>query len=337
MISRRRLAGILAGAGVSLALLTRGAAAQLPGAPPPDLTDLSDHPDLARALDMATHKRWRELCELVRALPPQSAYVLVRDIGDATEVDLDISGLAQQRMGRTIMGSCCLSWSWRYRGNGWSSAVSALAFREFFRRLGAARDHLVAALDADRDDGVAAALLIGAQMGLQDEPAMRNAFERFAAAARRPVGGYSTFAYAISDKWYGTQEEMLTFARAHAGDLLPASEGLVPEAHVETMFRMMDASNPAIQQVAGGYLSAPQVLQEIEAANTAYLAAPAPADSFAALFAHGQFSFAFYVAGQNDLARPHFVALQGRRAGPWKDQSTEFWSNASRSLGLQHD
>lgn len=277
----------------------------------------SHHPLFGEAMDQFSHRRWRRLAASVRALPPQSAFVLIDEMGDATQIDASLDGLAREPMGATIAGGLLVNWGWRFRGTGYGSTVGPSAFTAFQGSLQRARDSLSAALASDADDGVAAAFLIRTEKGRQDLAAVDDAFHRLEGASRRPIAGYAGYADAISGKWYGSQQRMLGFARQHRNSLSPSSQGLIPQAHNETMFSLVRSSNAERAARSASYFSEDFVRGELIAANDAFHAVSPDIDHYANRFAYGEFSYAFMQMGERDLARPHVVGMGHAPAGPW--------------------
>ncbi|HWA00642.1 MAG TPA: hypothetical protein VG841_10055 [Caulobacterales bacterium] len=307
-----------------------------PPPPPPDPPrPEARHANADEALDALQRRRWRRVSDIVAGLPPDSASALLDDLSDMTEVNSHFDAIAGQRMGRTLLGALELGWGWRFRGHGWSSQVRPNAFAEFQTRLTRARDQLAAALVEDANDGVAASTLISVQLGLEDVDAIRTAFRSFEAASRKPVYGYSAYANAVSEKWFGSQQEMLIFARSHAASLPPASQALVAMAHTESMFRLAQSENPQVAATAENYLKEARVLHEIYRASNAFDALPPPTDRYRARFAWGHFSFAFYMAGEHNAARPYMQALGDVPAGAWtRFDDNQLFEGARRELGL---
>lgn len=328
-LNRRAFAATL---GVSV-VATLTARAQ--SVPSPDVP-FTSHPLLARASEELRQRNWGRLASLVRDLPPQSACVLLDDLGDATPIDLEIALLERHPVGRTIMGGLLVNWGWRFRGTGSGSTVRPTAFAEFQERLQAAKMQLAVALADDKDDGVAASFLIRTEKGLEDLPAIDSAFALLEQAERRPIAGYAGYADAISAKWYGSQERMRGFARQHVRSLPPSSHALIAQAHVESMFALARSSNPERASRAPSYLVDDFVRSELVDANNAFLAGPPDQDHHANRFAHGQFSYAFMAMGEHELARPHVQALGASPAGPWTllPDPRLAWESLRRTLGL---
>lgn len=307
--SRRAFVGALGalwGAPLSAAVALN---AQPPGDP-----RLTTHPQLARALELLNAKRWRELARLVRGHPPDSACVLLDDLGDQSAVDLDTEGLARETFGSTILGALYVNWGWRYRGSGWASSVTEEMGQAFDARLRTARERLDAAVAQDGDDGVAFNFLFRTLKGLSQVGALHTGWAAFERAARKPVRAFAQVADAMSPRWFGSEEYILAFARAQQRALEPASHGLIAQAANEHIFGRMRASGP---QAAYAFAAQVGVLGEVGAANDAYMAGGSIEDVYQARYAHGHFSFFFSFLGLHDLARAHLNGLGDFVAAPW--------------------
>lgn len=292
-------------------------------------TRIGDHPNLAGALQYFNARNWRDLCNLVKALPPQSASSLIEYLGDISALDAPTIGLDREQGGATIAGGLFAKWAWRYRGSGPGATVTTDASVLFEQRLQTAKQDLESALAADPDDGVASAFLMRVHKGLGDLQGVDQAFHRFELARRPLIGGYAQYADAISGKWYGSQQRMLGFARQHKGSMLPQSQGLIAQAHNETMMAMGSEGGP-------NYFHADAVRAEIIAANDAFHAQPPDPDNFENRFAYGAFAFSFMEMNEPDLARPHVAGMGGTPADPWSRLTNghEVLAQLRRALGL---
>lgn len=325
----RRAFAVSAGAfGFAPAAARAQAVAEPPGDP-----RLSNHRHVDAALRHLQARQWADLAALVRGETPDGACVLLDDLSDRAEVDLDLSGLERQRMGRVIAGALRVNWGWRYRGTGFANTVTPDMLAAFYERLDAARQDLEAAIDRDRNDGVAFAFLIRTLKGLSGLQALESVWEDFQAAGRRPVRGYSGYADALSAKWFGSHEIMLGFARTYQRALEPASHALIPHAYHEAIFSLW--RNRGLE-AAVGFAAQDSVAGEVAAVSEAFLAAPASADYYNRVFAHAQFSFFFGLLGLDDLARPHMVAMGHWIGGPWAmfDDAPERIARYRAILGL---
>jgi hypothetical protein len=302
--------------------------------PPPDNPRFNQHPELQTALGHVRSAAWTELAALVARLPPDSACVLLDDLGDQSEVDLDLSALDRSPMALTTRGALLVGWAWRYRGAGWSSSVSEEMGRAFSERLLRARADLEAAITADSNDGIAYTFLFRALKGLSAVDQLTPAWEAFQNAVRKPVRAFSGFADALSAKWFGSDEVMLGFARTHQRALEPASHALICQVANELLMAHLRRGGV---EAGGNFAGQQGVLGEVGAANDAYIALPAPDDFYQANFANGQFSFYFSFLGLSDYARPHLQSMGRLVSGPWTlfgDSAFDMLERARTAAGL---
>ncbi len=276
-------------------------------------TYVPNHPLYAPSLDAMAQRNWDDLVSIVSALPPQSAYTLLRDIGDGSPVTNNLRALSRVEGGRTVAGAIQVGWAWRYRG----SAVEIQDEDQFARHLFSAADLLSRAIQRDPDDGVAAAFLFRALKAFGDADALRDLLPLYLAASRKPVEGLAAYADAVTAKWVGSEAEALQFARQYANSQPAASYGLIPDAHYTTAVARVMSDDVAIAATADGYLHDPAVISEIIVAHDDFLAAPPDADPFATMLAHSQFSLVFLQTGDVERGRMHLGPQGTFIGGPW--------------------
>jgi hypothetical protein len=308
-ISRRAAA-----AGLALLPLPAPAAAQTVATPPSSL--FVTHPEATAALSHLQARRWEALSALVRRLPPDSAAVLLDDVCDLAAADDDITGLADVQLGHTIAGALYVNWAWAYRGTGVGSTVVGDRVQAFADRLVLARESLERAIATDAQDGLAYNHLFRTLKGQSDVAGLQAAWEAFVRIGRdhKPIRAFAGMADALSGKWFGSEEIMLSFARANQTALEPVSHALICQVANESLLSHLRRGS--VQ--AGVEFGAQQgVLGEVGAANDAYLALSAPDDFYQTNFANGQFSFFFSFLGLNDHARPYLQSMGEVLSGPW--------------------
>lgn len=288
--------------------------------PPPDASRFSLHPELPGALVLTRQGAWPNLAALIAGLPPDSAATLLAQLGDESPADIDLTGLDNAPMALTTRAALLIGWAWRYRGHGWGSSVGDDAARAFAERLERARTDLRAAIAADGNDGVAYAFLFQALKGLSAVDELMLNWEAFQSVTRKPVRAYSHFADSLSRKWFGSEELMTGFARAHQSALEPASQALICQVANE-MFLDRFRRN---RDEALSFAAQREVIGEIGAASEAYLALSTPSDFYQANYANGHFSFYFSLIGLSDHARPYLQYMGEQISGPW----TNFAENA---------
>lgn len=301
------------------AVVARQASATAQSPTPPGDPRLNNHPYLPACLQHLNAKRWADLTTIVRNVTPDSACVLLDDLGDQSDVDLDLAGLTDNAMGETVAGALLVNWGWRYRGTGWARSVTNEMAQAFAERLRTARSHLEQANVADPNDGVAYSFLFQTLKGLSEVQAMATAWPSFQRAERKPIRAYVAFADALTPRWFGSEEYLVGFARTHQAALEPTSHALICYAANEMILSRLRSS----VQTAIEFASQAGVLGEVGAAHDAFLAGAPDQDLYRVRFAHGHFSFFFSLLGLHDLARPHLAGLIQLRGSRPRDASRE--------------
>lgn len=295
-----------------------------------------NHPYASVALNHFQARRWAELSALVRGLRPDSACVLLDDLGDLASVDADVAGLTESPSGHAIAGSLYVNWAWVYRGMGAGTTVTGDRLRDFVDRLALARESLERAIDVDANDGVAYNFLIRTMKGQSAVQGLQSIWEAFEGIehTRKPIRAYSSMADVLSAKWFGSEEAMLGFARLNQRALEPASHALICQVANETLIARLRRQG---LEGAANFAGQQGVLGEVGAANDAYLALSAPEDFQQANYANGQFSFFFSFLGLNDYARPYLQSMGAALSGPWTlfdAQAFDMLEHARAAAGL---
>jgi hypothetical protein len=323
MISRRAVlaaAAVACAAGPAHAQSTLGAG------------ETRNHPDRDAAVSELRARQWSALTARVAAQSPQGALVLLDDLGNAVDTDANLSGLSEAAGGKTILGALRVGIAWRHRGAGVGETVTEQGFRRFERSLSTAQQALQEAAQADPNDGLAYAYLFRVHKGLGDRRRLDQILPNFLAAARKPVGGLSMYADAVSAKWLGDDKQALAFARAHADSAPPASHGLIPDVHFTcAVARAMSGDAEAEQ-----YFLSPDVRAEVVAAHENFAAAAPESDTLTAQYAHSAFSLAFLQIRDAQRLRYHLSGLGAYRGGPWAllEGADQMILQLRRSLGL---
>ena len=214
-------------------------------------------------------------------------------------------------------GAYGVGWAWDARGGGYAELVGEEAWDEFFRRLTRAEDDLVRAAEMDPADAVPWTHLITAARGLE-VPAEELWRRHEAAHARRPwlyEAHFQSLQF-VCEKWFGSDEESLAFARATARDA-PAGasvRALVPQAHIEIWLDMhrREGEDPE------AYIRREEVREEIHEAARGSVLADGFADELANVPALNTFAMGLWLAGDEATARALVGRLGRRRAeAPW--------------------
>jgi hypothetical protein len=148
----------------------------------PEDPRLGRHPEAYSAIELLHSRQWRELARLVERQTPDSACVLLNYVGDHSNVDIDISQLANERMGPLIAGALLVNWGWRYRGTGVASTVTEQMADAFGTRLLEAKTQLDSAIASGNGAGSAHAFLFQTLKGLSPRASLRSV-----AVARRRI------------------------------------------------------------------------------------------------------------------------------------------------------
>jgi hypothetical protein len=291
-----------------------------------------NHPAYAATLQLLVQARWSDLISSIAALPPQSAYALLTDIGDGSPLADDLNALARARGGAGIAGAILAGWAWRYRGH--SEAIANE--RGFARHLLSSATLLTRVVSQDHDDGLSASFLFRVLKGAGETDALHNLLPVYVASRRKPVEGLAAYADAVSAKWLGSETEALEFARRYADSAPAASYGLIADAHVTAAVARSMSDDVQVATSAQVYLAQPAVASEIVAAHEHFSSARPDTDQFAALLAHAQFSFAFMQMGDAERTRLHLSAQGSYAGGPWRylENPAAMLSRARAALGL---
>jgi len=322
MISRRALLAAAAIAGVAGPVRAQS---------PLGAGETRYHPDRDPALSEMRARQWSALTTRLAEQSPQGALVLLDDLANAVDADTNLSGLSEAAGGKTVLGALHAGIAWRNRGAGGSETVTEQGFRRFQQSLTTAERTLREAAQADPNDGLAHAYLFRVYKGLEDRRQLDQTLPNFLAATRKPVGGLSLYADAISAKWLGDDSQALAFGRAHADAAPPASHGLIPDVHITcAVARAMSGEAEADQ-----YFLSSDVRAEIVAAHDNFAAAH-ESDPLTAQYAHSAFSLAFVQLRDAQRLRFHLSGLGSYRGGPWAllDGADQMILQLRRSLGL---
>ena len=272
------------------------------------------HPLYKASIDLLARGRWQDLVSSVAALPPQSAFTLLTDLGDGSPPVDDLKGLARVNGGAGVAGAIQVGWAWQKRGR----AESIQDEKGFAEHLAAADEMLTRAQRQDRNDGVSVSFRFRVLKGVGETDALHDLLAAYLAAQRKPVEGLAGYADAVSAKWLGSETEALAFARRYAGSAPAASFGLIPDTHITAAVARLMSDDAAVKGNAPTYFKSPAVTAEIVASHAHFLAAPADADPFAAVLAHAQFSFAFLQMKDVERLRQHLTAQDMAAVGPWR-------------------
>ncbi|RUL89705.1 DUF4034 domain-containing protein [Tautonia sociabilis] len=178
----------------------------------------------------------------------------------------DVPGVDSLR--QKARGSFLIDHAWEARGNDFAPMVSEEAFRVFHERLQQARTALEASWEASPGDSVTAQKMLSVELGLGEGDRERVTlwFRRAMEADPDNYDACIGLLTWLEPKWYGSAEEMMTFARAcRATDNW---EGRLPLVLAEAHLRLMcylDSFNQSL------YLQKPEVQQDLGEIYSEYL------------------------------------------------------------------
>src|SRR5262245_41795370 len=166
-----------------------------------------NHSLFPASLEAMKQKQWKALVSSISSLPPQSAHVLLDDLGDGTPISDNLKDLSAVKGGKGLTGAIHVGWAWRFRG----SNADIKDGDGFEKHLVEAGRLLMEAVEDDPDDGVAASFLFRVLKGAGEVDGLHSLLPVYLAAKRRPVEGLANYTDAVSEKWSGSEPESLGF------------------------------------------------------------------------------------------------------------------------------
>ncbi|WP_119730221.1 hypothetical protein [Thermomonospora amylolytica] len=238
-----------------------------------------------------------------------------------------------------LLGTTRIQYAWEIRGGAYARYVGEERFRRFWAELRQAEAPLRRAAELLPDDPVPWDELqwfgIGMQVGRRELDRIWNEL-----LSRWPslYAGHFSRVQAISDKWYGSDEEAAEFAEALVAQAKPGDPVVAnaAAAHFEIAVRKMDKANIPEAALRNHFVQQPVYALLAQAADL-WLQDPIPHPM--TLDAHHLFGAAFYIAGDLDRARRHLGHLDRRMPDrlPWGAVSLtpgRYYSRARKALRL---
>lgn len=224
-----------------------------------------------------------------------------------------------------VRGAHAVYWAWEARGAARAEQTSSDQFQDFFGRLKLAENCLDEVVERDPDDTTAWTFLITSARGRQVD--REDAQRRFTGVIRRHpthrIAHLQMLQY-LCKKWFGSHEEMFTFARevvakAPAGSPLGQ---LVASAHIEMWLDLPSGEDR-------DYMTRPDVRADLNAAADHTIRHPAYRPRPGWPQVHNTFAFAFALSGDRRAAVQQFEIIGNRvTEGPWdyyrRDPGTAF-------------
>jgi tetratricopeptide (TPR) repeat protein len=210
------------------------------------------------------------------------------------------------------LGIVYISYAWDARGSGYASTITDQGGRLFRDRLSTAKEYLEKAYSLDRLDPIVAAQLIIVAMGLGlDRKEVERQFQRAILADPTEHEAYFAKLEYIKPKWYGSKEEMFSFAREAVRKAPPNS--MIPMVLIVAHWEMYRQSNEN-----ASYFRNSNVWKEMkEVFQTVSKSFPD------AKTTHNWFARIAYLAGDYEVAREELRKIgDDWRIGVWGNKRT---------------
>ncbi|MFC7290990.1 hypothetical protein [Hirschia litorea] len=304
------------------------------------------HPDMDAALNHMDKGNWSGLSQLLAKQTNNGQYALIQACGVNGELGQFNMDFPPTSDADIFVGGIRTQWAWRYRGGATGDRVGLDAGLMFFNELEAATEYLDRALEAKPHNPLAIGFKIRVAMGEGNREERDALIARLIQCDDPPLEALGVALQSLCPKWGGSLEKVFAFARdvAQCDNIHPARQALLARAHIEVWLNAMMDDEASIRSEYQNYLTRDEVFQEILAANTRFEMlmeqnARAQKDVFATQFAHNNFGYAFYRAGQFEGAAKHIDALKNAPAEtPWgysfaKDIQDQ-WPKLRKQVGL---
>lgn len=261
-------------------------------------------------------ERWALFKSYLGDLPPESAFVLLRVLGERLPLGIDLEAAIEgdaDVLGQIVAGATFMVRATRIRGMDTADRVKEQNWTSYFACRERAEQLLGYALTSQPKNGLAAAWFMATAVDADDEVKAR-ATNFLGGATDVPLSGYSKFLSANTEKWGGSHAAMWKVARAHAGVRQPWSGALIAKAHYEhwLYLDMMD-ERPEAEDEASAYFQDPSIKDELISISTAISTAQSD-DPYDAVYAHDVLAAVLAEARMRKAAAGHL-----RHAGKFGD------------------
>lgn len=286
---------------------------------------VNDH-DLVREVQITLSSGdWTAFKKNLQTLPPETAFVLLRELGEQLPLDADIEKIIDSMAdveGQIVAGASYMVRATRIRGMDMADRVQEENWQPYFSCRDRSEQLLRNALRHDRKNGLAAAWFMAAAVDGDDE-VKDEAAEFLQNAANVPISGYSKLLSANAQKWGGSHDAMWQVARDCAELKWPWSGALIAKAHYEHyLYLAVFEEGPLAEFEAGAYFNKREVIAELQSISIAINDAQSD-DPYEAVFAHDVMAAVLYMADNRFAAAKHLrqvgrfgdPALLAR--GPW--------------------
>lgn len=268
---------------------------------------------------------WVSFKRYLGTLPPESAFVVLRVLGERLPLGLEIETAVDDAYdvpGLIVAGAVLMVRATRIRGMDTADRVDERGWEQYYVCRERAEQLLRSAVTTQSESGLATAWFMATAVD-SDEGVKAEASGFLVKAENVPISGYSKLLSANAEKWGGSHEAMWQVARDYAEVKWPWSAALIAKAHYEQWLYldMMD-DRPVAQYEADAYFKKASIRDELlnisGAINVAY-----GDDPYEAKFAHDVLAAVLAEAGMRKAAAAHLrqVGKFGDPAlltgGPW--------------------
>ncbi len=286
---------------------------------------MNDQELLRRAQIAGSPEEWVSFKRYLDDLPPESAFVLLRVLGERLPINVDAETAvndASDVKGLIVAGAALMVRATRIRGMDTADRVAEQNWQSYFACRERAEQLLEQALTLQPENGLAAAWFMATAVDSDDEVKAR-ASRLLGKATDVPISGYSKPLSANTEKWGGSHDAMWKIARDCAALRWPWSGALIAKAHYEhwLYLDLMD-ERPEAEQEADAYFKDQAIKDELTGISSAISTAQSD-DPYEAVYAHDVLAAVLAEARMRSAAAAHLrhVGKFGDPAlltgGPW--------------------
>lgn len=293
------------------------------------------HPGANDFLDLVEQEQYDDITASFLPLPASEKSLLVQAVSAIIEQDEYFDYWTTLKSGSALAhlmrGALLINRAAFYRGGGLGSELSEQAVMQMLNALRAAISSLERVRgDAGLGQEAAAWMIRGTMTSDYDWDFRRKLLTELRTLPAPHLAGELRYLVASCEKWFGSHDEMFQHARNSLVHFKtnPEAGALIAAAHYERhMYYDRFDEKP---EMARAYLADPETMDEIIAASERLLSAP-PSSPLDFVPAHNVFAAIFSEARRFDLAKPHFIGMEGRiLAYPWyhhDDWQLQRWYN----------
>jgi tetratricopeptide (TPR) repeat protein len=245
---------------------------------------------------------YKKLCDVQE---PERAYA-----AKLAQFKAWLSQYSSSHFANACLGIVYISYAWDARGSGYASTITDQGSRLFSDRLSTAKEYLEKAYSLDRSDPIVPANLIYVAMGLGlERKEVERQLQRAILADPTDHEAYFAKLEYVKPKWYGSKEEMFSFAREAVRKAPPNS--MIPMVLVAAHWEMYHRLDDNVS-----YFRNPSVWKEMkEVYQTVSKSFPE------AKTTNNWFARTAYLAGDYEVAREELKKIgDDWRRGVWGDK-----------------